>query len=248
MSVPIERTAIVTGAARRVGRAIAEALLAEGWSVVAHVRAEGDPVPEGSTVVAADLENPGAAATIFDAACSLPPVGLLVNNAARFALDNPGAIDAAEFRKHMAVNALAPALLIDELARRHPSGADACVVNLIDSKIVAPNPDYLSYTLSKQALATVTDLYARALAGQGIRVNAVAPALMLRSSGQSEENYQAMRASNPLRRAVEPRDVVDAILYFAQARAVTGQTMVIDGGQRFMALERDVQFIETGAA
>ena len=241
------RTAIVTGAARRVGRALAEGLIEAGWSVLAHVRQESDPVPDGATKVAADLEDPGAAAAIFDAASALPPVGLLVNNAARFAWDEPGALDHEEFARHLAINARAPAMLIEELTRRHEQGADACVVNLLDSKLVAPNPDYLSYTVSKQALLQITDLYARALASSGIRVNAIAPSLMLRSSGQSEENFSAMHANNPLHCPVEPRDVVAAILYLADAKAVTGQTIVIDGGQRFLALARDVQFLGPGA-
>ena len=246
MAAPLERTAIVTGAARRVGRAVTEALLRDGWQVVAHVRAEADDVPDGAIKITADLEDAAAAKAIFDAARLLPPVRLLVNNAARFAWDGPGSIDPAEFSSHLAVNALAPALLMEELARRHRRGQDACVVNLLDAKVAAPNPDYISYTVSKQALSTLTDLYARALADQGIRVNAVAPALMLRSSGQSEENYRAMHANNPLGRGVEPGDVADAILYLAGAGAVTGQTILIDGGQRFMALARDVQFLGAG--
>jgi NAD(P)-dependent dehydrogenase (short-subunit alcohol dehydrogenase family) len=114
---------------------------------------------------------------------------------------------------------------------------------LLDSKLAAPNPDYLSYTLSKSALAAFTDLAARAFATMGIRVNAIAPGLMLQSSGQSSDNFDAMHANNPLRRGVEPRDVTDAIEYLVHARCVTGQTLVIDSGQRFMMLERDVQFL-----
>ena len=237
------RTAIVTGAARRVGAAIAGALVADGWTVLAHVHHDGDSVPPGARKVVADLAEVVAVETIFDAAEGLPPMALLVNNAARFAWDGPGALDVAEFDAHMAVNVRAPALLIDALGKRHRAGDDACVVNILDSKIAAPNPDFLSYTLSKQALAGVTDLYARALARKGIRVNAVAPALMLRSSGQSEENYQAMHAMNPLGRGVEPDDLVAAIRFLADARTVTGQTIVIDGGQHFLALDRDVQFL-----
>jgi len=117
-------------------------------------------------------------------------------------------------------------------------------VNLLDSKLAAPNPDYLSYTLSKQALAGLTELAARALGPQGIRVNGIAPGLMLRSSGQSEENYVAMHANNPLRRGVEPEDVVPAVRYLIGATRITGQVLQIDSGHRFMGLTRDVQFLD----
>ena len=134
-------------------------------------------------------------------------------------------------------------LLTDRFAALQDGAADSLVVNLLDSKLFAPNPDYLSYTLSKQALAALTELAARALAPKAIRVNAIAPALMLRSSGQSEANFEAMHANNPLKRGVEPADVVEALRYLIGARCVTGQTLVIDSGQRFMALGRDVQFL-----
>jgi NAD(P)-dependent dehydrogenase (short-subunit alcohol dehydrogenase family) len=237
-----DRTAIVTGAGKRVGAVVAEALLADGWTVVAHVHREDDQVADGAVKVVADLSDAGCARAIFAAAEGLPPVRLLINNAARFAWDGFGEFDAAEFDAHMAVNARAPALLIDELARRH-AGGDALVVNLLDSKLFGPNPDYLSYTLSKHALFALTDLAARALAPRGIRVNGVAPALMLRSSGQTEENFEAMHANNPLRRGVGPADVVGAVRYLVGAGAVTGQVITIDSGQRFMALDRDVQFL-----
>ena len=237
-----ERTAIVTGAGKRVGAVIAQGLLNDGWSVVAHVHHVEDAVPEGAVKVAADLAEPGAGEMIFAAAAGLPPVRLLVNNAARFAWDGFGEFSTGEFDAHMAVNVRTPALLIEKLAAVH-SGGDALVVNLLDSKLSAPNPDYLSYTLSKHALAALTELAARALASRGIRVNGIAPALMLRSSGQSEENFDAMHANNPLRRGVEPADVMTALRYLVEATAVTGQVLTIDGGQRFIGLERDVQFL-----
>ena len=239
-----QATAIVTGAGKRVGAEIASSLAADGWSVVAHVRTEGDAVPDGTVAVAADLADPGSAAKIFAAADGLPPVRLLVNNAARFAWDGFGALGPSEFDAHMAINVRAPLLLIDELARRHTGGA-ALVVNLLDSKLSAPNPDFLSYTLSKQALGGLTELAARALAGKGIRVNGIAPALMLPSAGQSGENFQAMHSNNPLGRGVEPRDVVAALRYLIDSTVVTGQVLTIDGGQRFWSLERDVQFLES---
>ena len=237
-----ERTAIVTGAGKRVGQAIAQALLAEGWSVVAHVHHDSDEVPEGAVKAVADLAESDCAERIFAAADGLAPVALLVNNAARFAWDGFGEFDGAELGAHMAVNVRAPALLTDRFARVH-AGGDALVVNLLDAKLAAPNPDYLSYTLSKAALAQLTELAARALASRGIRVNGIAPALMLRSSGQSEENYRAMHCRNPLGRGVEPGDVIEAIRDLVGARCVTGQLLVIDSGHRFLGLERVVQFL-----
>jgi NAD(P)-dependent dehydrogenase (short-subunit alcohol dehydrogenase family) len=237
------RTAIVTGAGKRIGAAIATALVADGWAVLAHVHHQDDAVPQGATKVVADLAKPDCAERIFGAAAGhLPPTRLLINNAARFAWDGFGEFSAAEFAAHMAVNVCAPALLIDRLAAAH-DGKGALIVNLLDAKLAAPNPDYLSYTLSKAALGALTEIAARALAPRSIRVNGIAPALMLRSSGQSEENFEAMHANNPLRRGVEADDVIAAIRYLVDATAVTGQVITIDAGQRFMALDRDVQFL-----
>ena len=242
MSMTGPRTAIVTGAGKRVGAELAAGLLADGWTVVAHLHDEADQVPHGAARVVADLADGGCADTIFAAADGLPPVRLLVNNAARFVEDGFGRFDPQEFDAHMAVNVRAPVALAERLARCH-AGGEALVVNVLDSKIAAPNPDFLSYTLSKQALAGATELAARALAPQGIRVNGIAPALMLRSPGQSEENFKAMHRANPLRRGVEPADVLTALRYFIDSPAVTGQCLVIDGGQRFLRLDRDVQFL-----
>ena len=236
-------TAIVTGAGKRVGAEIARSLLADGWTVVAHVDRADDMVPEGAVKAVADLSQPDCADAIFSATGGLPPVGLLVNNAARFAWDDLESFKTDELAAHMAVNVQAPVLLARRLAAGQGEGEDALIVNLLDSKLGAPNPDYLSYTLSKSALAAFTELAARALAPRGIRVNGIAPGLMLRSSGQSQENFRTMHANNPLRRGVEPRDIADAIRYLAEARCVTGQTLVIDSGHRFMALDRDVQFL-----
>ena len=238
-----QRTAIVTGAGKRVGAELAKALVDRGWTVLAHVRKDGDTVPDGAVPVAADLSDPNCGKRIFTAAESLPPVRLLVNNAARFAWDGFGEFSSEEFDAHMQSNVRAPILLIEELAARHADG-DALVVNILDSKLAAPNADFLSYTVSKQALLGVTELAARALAGKGIRVNAISPGLMLRSPGQSEENFEAMHARNPLGRGVTAADLVAALDYLVAAMTVTGEVLTIDGGQRFDAPGRDVQFLE----
>ena len=238
----VSRTAIVTGGGKRVGAGIVAALVAGGWRVVAHVHHDDDRVPEGALRVVADLAAADCAETIFAAVDG--PVDLLVNNAARFAWDGFGEASAAEFDSHMAVNARAPMLLIDALAKRHVAGARALVLNILDAKLAAPNPDFLSYTLSKYAAAGLTEVAARGLAGQGIRVNAIAPALMLPSGAQDEAGFARVHALNPLRRGVEVADVVAALRFLIDQPAMTGQTLVIDGGQRFMALPRDVQFVE----
>jgi NAD(P)-dependent dehydrogenase (short-subunit alcohol dehydrogenase family) len=237
-----QRTAIVTGGGKRVGEAIVRALLDDGWTVIAHVHRQADPVPEGAIKLVAELADSDCAKRIFAAADGQPPVRLLVNNAARFAFDGFGQISADEFDAHLSVNARAPMLLIDELAAKKGEG-DALVVNMLDSKLASPNPDFLSYTISKFALAGLGEIAARALAGKGIRVNAIAPALMLPSGEQDETNFAAVHALTPLNRGVELADVISAVRYFIDSPAITGQTLVLDGGQRFMSLPRDVQFL-----
>lgn len=239
MSEP-RHTAIVTGAARRIGRMLAEALVARGWDVIAHVRTADDAGPAGCRTVAGDLADEATAARLFEAAGG--PIRLLVNSAARFSPDSLAAPDSQELAAHMAVNVAAPARLIAQMARRH-GGGDALVVNLLDAKLAAPNPDYLSYSLSKAALAMLGEMAARALAGSGIRVNAIAPALVLPSGPQDEAAFEKVHALNPLGRGVEPEDIVAALDYLLASERVTGETLLIDGGQRFMQLARDVQFI-----
>jgi len=238
-----QRTAIVTGAGKRVGADIARALLDDGWAVIAHVHHSDDEVPEGAIKAIADLGAVDCADRIFAATEAAPPVRLLINNAARFSHDNFGEFKPSELDAHMAINVRAPALLVERFASKHDGSTDALIVNLLDAKLAAPNPDYLSYTLSKQALAGLTELAARALASRGIRVNGIAPGLMLRSSGQSQENFEKMHAANPLGRGVGAEDVIAAIRYLIDARAVTGQTLWLDSGHRFLTLERDVQFL-----
>jgi NAD(P)-dependent dehydrogenase (short-subunit alcohol dehydrogenase family) len=237
------RTAIVTGASKRGGAALARALLEDGWTVVAHAHNSADDIPEGAIAAVADLAERDCAERIFAAAAGQPPVRLLVNNAARFAHDGFGDFKPEELDAHMAVNVRAPTLLIERFAREQDGSADGLVINLLDSKLAAPNPDYLSYTLSKQGLAGLTELAARALAPRRIRVNGIAPGLMLRSSGQSEENFRGMHANNPLGRGVTADDVIGAIRYLVDAQTVTGQVLWLDSGHRFLSLARDVQFL-----
>lgn len=238
-----QRTAIVTGAARRVGRALSEALLADGWRVVAHVRSADDAVAEGAVKAIADLGDPECSQQIFESVGE-QEVSLLVNCAARFAADSLEDPDADEFAAHMAVNARAPALLTAEMARRH-GGGGALIVNILDAKLPSPNPDYLSYTLSKYALAGLTEVAARALGPRGIRVNAIAPALMLPSGEQDEAAFERVHALNPLGHGIAVAELIGAVRFLIDQPGITGQTLVLDGGQRFLALERDVALLDS---
>lgn len=237
----MNNVAIVTGAGKRVGRELATGLLASGWTVVAHVRRTEDDVPAGAIKVPADLAVAGCAEIILGACPAAPR--LLVNNAARFAHDDLAQPSADELQRHMAVNVAAPAMLIKAFADAG-TGGDRLIVNILDAKLAAPNPDYLSYTLSKAALSALTGIAAQALAERGVRVNAVSPALMLLSNGQTEANFRAAHAFNPLQRGVEPADILRAVQFFLDSPALTGEVLTLDGGQRFWRLHRDVQYLD----
>ena len=237
----MNRVAIVTGAGKRVGWVLAEGLVRDGWTVVAHVRHPEDHVPEGAIKAVADLAGADCARPII-AACPSAPC-LLINNAARFAHDDLASPCAEELHRHMAVNVAAPALLTSAFADAGGEG-DRLIINILDAKLAAPNPDYLSYTLSKAALAALTEISAQALSNRGIRVNAVAPALMLLSDGQTEANFAAAHAFNPLGRGVTPADVLRAVQFFLDSPTLTGEVLTLDGGQRFWRLSRDVQYLD----
>ena len=240
------RTAIVTGGARRIGAALVRALAADGWHVVVHchtsvaaARALVDEV--GGTMVSADLADPRAAATILAAAPR--PLGLLVNCASRFEYDTIDDFTPEGWTAHLDVNLRAPALLTRAFAAAVPDGDTACVVNLLDAKLSALNPDYFSYTLSKIGLAGLTELAARAYAPR-LRVNAIAPAVTLVSGPQSRENFEAVHALNPLGRGVAVDEIVAALRFILATPTLNAQTITLDGGQRLMGLSRDVAYLE----
>jgi NAD(P)-dependent dehydrogenase (short-subunit alcohol dehydrogenase family) len=240
------RTAIVTGGAKRIGAALARGLAADGWHVLIHYnRSEAEARAlagelGSATMVRAELADPDAAERILAAAEGLPPLRLLVNNASRFAGDSLEDFTADGWDAHLAVNLRAPALLSRAFARRAGRGV---IVNILDAKVVQPNPDFFSYTVSKLGFAGLTELLARALA-PGFRVCGIAPSITMVSGPQSDENFERVHRLNALGRGVEAADILEALRYIVAAPTLTGQTIVIDAGQRFLALPRDVQYLE----
>jgi NAD(P)-dependent dehydrogenase (short-subunit alcohol dehydrogenase family) len=244
------RTAIVTGGARRIGAALCRALAADGWHVLIHCRdslqdAEALAAELGNAgVVRADLAAPGAAAAIIAALDGLPPARLLVNNASRFVHDSASDFTVESWDAHLAINLRAPALLSQAFAKQ--AGEGALIVNLLDAKLAQPNPDFFTYTISKLGLAGLTELLARACAARGIRVCGIAPSVTLVSGPQTRDNFEAVHKLNPLGRGVAVEEIVAALRFIVATPTFTGQTITLDGGQRFLGLTRDVQFLEQG--
>jgi NAD(P)-dependent dehydrogenase (short-subunit alcohol dehydrogenase family) len=186
---------------------------------------------------------PDAADRVMAALAGLPPVRLLVNNASRFAFDTADDFTVERWDETLATNLRAPALLSQAFAARVAAGG-GLIVNLLDAKLAAPNPDFFTYTLAKAGLAAATELFARAWAHRGIRVCGIAPAVTLLSGAQSRDNFEAVHALNALRRGVRVEEIVAALRFVIATPTLTGQTLTLDGGQRFLGLSRDVQFLE----
>jgi NAD(P)-dependent dehydrogenase (short-subunit alcohol dehydrogenase family) len=254
-SIPATRAvALVTGAARRVGREIALELARAGHDIALHVRRR-DAAAEDTL---AEVRALAATAELFEAdladarACeALVPAVLarfgrldaLVNNASRFDYDDVSSFDAARLEAHLRVNTAAPVLLARALhAHLQRRGAAGCVVNLLDQKLVNPNPDYFSYTLSKAALDAATTLLALALA-PSLRVVGVAPGVTLPSGMLSAAQFEAAQRHTPLGRASTPADVARAVRFAIESPAITGTTLLVDGGQHLAAQRRDVAFL-----
>jgi NAD(P)-dependent dehydrogenase (short-subunit alcohol dehydrogenase family) len=173
----------------------------------------------------------------------LPPPRLLVNSASRFAYDSADGFSADDFDLNQAINLRAPALLSKAFAARTGEGG-GLIVNLLDAKLAAPNPDFFTYTLTKIGLAGLTELTARAFAQRGIRVCGIAPSVTLLSGPQSRDNFDQVHALNALRRGIDVAEIVAALRFIIATPTITGQTITLDGGQRFLSLARDVQFLE----
>lgn len=235
-------TALVTGGARRIGRAIALTLARAGYRVVVHANRSR----EAADALAAEIAAQGGFAAVARAdlarheeVCGLipaaadiagAPLTLLVNNASAFEADEIGTLERARFDETFAINLRAPLFLAEAFARQAPPDAGASIVNLLDQRVFKPTPRFVSYALSKAALHAATATLAQALAPR-LRVNAVAPGPVLPSPRQSEADFARQAATLPLGHGPSPQEIAEAVLYLALAQSVTGQTITVDGGQ-----------------
>jgi NAD(P)-dependent dehydrogenase (short-subunit alcohol dehydrogenase family) len=247
------RTVLVTGAARRLGREIALGFARDGWDVAVHYgRSQNDAeqtvaeiraLGRRAIATAADLADEQQTRAMFDQARgALGGIDCLVNNASRFEFDSPQTFDYAQLDAHIGPNLAAPLLLARELhASLGPDGRGV-VINLLDQKLQNLNPDFFSYTLTKAALLTATNMMAMAFAPR-LRVAAVSPGITLVSGDQTPEGFESAHRMTPLGRSSQPADIVRAVLYLATAEAVTGVNLPVDGGQHLLALDRDVMHI-----
>jgi len=251
-----QRTALVTGAGRRLGREIALALAGGGWQVAIHYRASAAEAQQ--TAADCGRAAPGLAFDTFQADLGdeaavrelLPrvvarfgAVDAVVNNASLFEYDRAEDFSYESLLRHLRTNTGAPVLLAQALHEHLGSrGGSGAVVNLLDQKLWNQNPDFLSYTLSKAALEAATTILALALA-PAVRVVGVAPGLTLTSRMLSQERFEALHRLAPLGRASNPEDIAAAVRFALESPAITGTTIVVDGGQHLMKFSRDFSML-----
>jgi NAD(P)-dependent dehydrogenase (short-subunit alcohol dehydrogenase family) len=249
---------LITGAAQRIGRTIALDLAAVGWQVAVHYRQSASAAAQ--TVAAVRASGGQAMAFAADLAVEAECEGLVpavvqgfgridavVNNASLFEYDDLASFSYASMDRAWRANA-APAVVLAR-ALHHwvkPNGSvhagGAAVINLLDQKLWNPNPDYLSYTLSKAALEAANTLLAQALAPQ-VRVCGVAPGVTLLSGEMSGAEFQASHQMTPLQRSSTPQDIARAVRFLLESPAITGTTLLVDGGQHLQSQPRDVMFL-----
>lgn len=251
------RVCLVTGAARRLGRAIALELAAGGFHIAVHYRHSSADAADTVHVVrelgvdahafAADLADEQACTALPGAVVNhFGRLDAVVNNASTFESDDAHSFSHAAMEMHWRANT-APAVLLARALHAHlvARGAAGCVVNLLDQKLWNPNPDYFSYTLSKAALQAATVMLAQALAPE-LRVCGVAPGVTLPSADLSGERFEQAVRTTPLKHGATPADVARAVRYLLDADAVTGTTLLVDGGQHLVAQPRDVLHLVRG--
>ena len=254
--------ALVTGAGKRLGRAMALGLADRGMPVIVHYNRGAE---DADAVVRMIRENGGAAqsihanladeasvATLIDQACSLigTRLSVLVNSASTFENDDIDTMTRDSWDLHMEVNLRAPVHLAQHFARQRPArpprarDGNGLIVNLIDQRVRKLTPQFLTYTASKAALMSLTVTMAQALGPRGIRVNGIGPGPTLRNKRQSEEDWRIQNEATILGHGATPDDIVSALNFLIDSPAVTGQMIAVDGGQHLTWQTPDVMINE----
>ncbi len=234
-------SALITGAARRIGRAIALDLARAGWPVCVHYNAsaaEAEAVVADiraaggrAVALAADLADANAVQRLIPAAAAaLGPLACLVNNASLFEIDTVETATVASWDQHLDTNLRAPFLLAQAFARQLPPGIEGNIINLIDMRVWKLTPRFTSYTISKAGLWTLTQTLAMALA-PAIRVNGIGPGPSLPSARQTAEQFARQVARTPLQRGAGPAEICAAVRFLLASPSITGQMLALDGGQ-----------------
>jgi len=235
------KTVLITGAVRRIGRTLAEHLARDGWTVGIHFHGastEADAVVEGikraggqAAAVAADLADAKAVDTLIARTVAvLGPLGALINNASIFERDEIGGITAQSWDSHLDINLRAPLFLSQAFAAQVPGPGRGAIINILDERVWSLTPHFVSYTVSKAGLWTLTQTLALALAPR-IRVNGIGPGPTLPSPRQSQAQFDAQAQSMPLGHGTTPGEIADAARYILAAPSMTGQMIALDGGQ-----------------
>jgi NAD(P)-dependent dehydrogenase (short-subunit alcohol dehydrogenase family) len=245
------KTVLVTGAAKRLGRAIALDLADAGWNVAVHYFGSS----ADAETVAAEIRLKGVKCATFAAnfareeetaklipaaAKTLGPLTALINSASLFENDDWQTATRKTWDDHIETNLRAPLVLSQMLAKQLPDGARGNIINIIDQRVLKPTPQFLSYSVSKAALYWLTTTLAQGM-GPNIRVNAVGPGPTLRNPRQSEADFSRQRDATILKRGADPADICQGVRYLLEAQAVTGQMLAVDGGQHLIWQTPDVQ-------
>jgi len=250
---------LITGAAKRLGREIALGLATEGWDIVIHYHASKAEAAQTvadlqqigvkAYAVQANLSSQSAVDALFDQALAFAPLRAVVNSASHFDHDAPATFSAEHLQAHVNPNLMAPVRLAQRLHASLDASARGAVVNILDHKLEGLNPDFFSYTLTKQALLGATKMMAMAFAPK-LRVVGVSPGLTLPSYLQTDAAFQAThRATALLDSSSTSADIVNAVAFMLASPAITGVNLTVDGGQHMLGLQRDVSYLdpETGA-
>ncbi|SIN63155.1 NAD(P)-dependent dehydrogenase, short-chain alcohol dehydrogenase family [Parasphingorhabdus marina DSM 22363] len=254
MTADLAKLALVTGGCRRLGARIAERLAASGYQLALHGHSDSQPDDQLMAALektgvrwqgfVADFAAEGAAGQLVEDVADHfghAPT-LVVNNASLFEYDDLGSVNQPTMEHHFRINTVVPTLITSRLSGLLKSGDRAAVVHILDQRVRNPNGDQLSYTISKQALAEAVRTLARACAPQ-LRVNGVAPGLTLPTQDYAPAQMTRLAEAMPLGRLSDPEDIAEAVRFLAEAPAITGQTVFVDGGAHLESYDRDFVFL-----